>query len=43
MIKYLEDAINSLSKGVSPESALQTTAKGFSQVLTNFGYPATAP
>lgn len=40
MIKYLEDAVNSLDKGVSIDAALQTVAAGFSQVLSNFGYSA---
>jgi multiple sugar transport system substrate-binding protein len=33
MIKYLEDAVNSLNKGVSVDAALQTAAQGFTQVL----------
>ena len=36
MIKYLEDAINALSQGASPESALQTAAQGFRQVLSQY-------
>jgi multiple sugar transport system substrate-binding protein len=40
MIKYLEDAVNSLNKGVSVDAALQTAAQGFTQVLTNFSSSA---
>lgn len=40
MIKYLEDAINSLDQGASSQGALETTAQGFSQVLTSFGASA---
>lgn len=40
MIKYLSDAVNSLGQGVSPESAVETVAQGFSQVLSSFGATA---
>jgi multiple sugar transport system substrate-binding protein len=40
MIKYLEDGINSLSQNVSPDAALAVVAKGFNQVLTDFGASA---
>lgn len=43
MIKYVEDAINSTSRGVSNEAALDTMAKGFSQVLSSLGSTSTAP
>ena len=42
MIKYVEDAVNSLNKGVAPDAALQTVATGFKQVLSRFGF-TTAP
>jgi ABC-type glycerol-3-phosphate transport system substrate-binding protein len=38
MIKYLEDAINKLSKGVTVVESLDTVSKGFAQVLSSFGY-----
>jgi len=37
IIKYYEDAINSLSGGASPRSALETAAKGVAQVLSSYG------
>jgi len=37
MIKYLEDAVNSLDKGVANQAALETAASGFTQVLNSFG------
>lgn len=37
LIKYLEDAVNSLSSGNSPEGAMETAAQGFSQVLSQYG------
>lgn len=40
MIKYVEDGINSLGKGVSMDAVLDTVSKGFAQVLTNFGASA---
>ena len=43
LIKYLKDAVNSLSKGVSPETALQTVDSGFKQVFSRFNVTATAP
>ncbi len=43
MIKYLEDGVNSLSRGVSIEAALKTTTAGFNQVLSSFGSTPTAP
>ncbi len=42
MIKYLEDAINSLGKGVSVAAALETASQGFTQVLNSFGYSPSA-
>ena len=42
MSKYLEDAVNSLSRGVSAQAALETTAQGFNQVLANFGFATAA-
>jgi ABC-type glycerol-3-phosphate transport system substrate-binding protein len=37
LIKYLKDAVNSLSQGVSIETALKTADQGFSQVFERFG------
>jgi multiple sugar transport system substrate-binding protein len=37
LIKYLEDAINSLDQGTSPQEALTTVASGFAQVLGSYG------
>lgn len=37
IIKYFEDALNSLDKGVSPQAALETAAKGVNQVLATYG------
>ncbi len=37
IIKYYEDAVNALEKGVSPTAALDTAAKGIQQVLSNYG------
>lgn len=42
MITYLKDSVNSLSSGVSPETALKTADDGFKQVLGRFGV-ITAP
>ncbi|MBI2617464.1 extracellular solute-binding protein [Candidatus Gottesmanbacteria bacterium] len=36
LIKYMKDAVNSLSQGVSPETALQTADNGFQQVFSRF-------
>lgn len=40
MIKYAEDAVNSQGLGVSAQSALQTMAQGFNQVMSSFGSSA---
>jgi ABC-type glycerol-3-phosphate transport system substrate-binding protein len=37
MIKYVEDAVNSVGNGNSPEQALQTVTSGFRQVLNQYG------
>lgn len=37
IIKYYEDAVNSLSLGASPKAALETAGKGVSQVLSSYG------
>jgi multiple sugar transport system substrate-binding protein len=37
MIKYVEDAINSLGNGNSAQDALTTVAAGFKQVLNQYG------
>lgn len=42
MIKYYEDAINATLAGTDPATALQTTEKGVTQVLTQFTQPAQA-
>jgi len=42
MIKYLKDAVNSLSQNVSPETALKTVDEGFKQVFSRFGISASA-
>ncbi len=43
MIKYTEDGINSLAKGVSIEAVLETMSKGYSQVLSSYSVTPTAP
>ncbi|TSC53189.1 MAG: Uncharacterized protein LiPW16_464 [Microgenomates group bacterium LiPW_16] len=43
IIKYFEDAVNSLDKGVSPTAALETAAKGVSQVLATYGITVSPP
>lgn len=37
LIKYLEDAVNSVAAGSAPSSALTTAASGFRQVLGQYG------
>lgn len=37
LIKYLEDAVNSVSAGSAPSAALTTAASGFRQVLSQYG------
>ncbi len=37
LIKYLEDAVNSVKNGSAPTEALETAATGFSQVLRSYG------
>jgi multiple sugar transport system substrate-binding protein len=37
LVTYLKDAVNSLSHGNSPETAMQTADGGFKQVLSRFG------
>jgi len=43
IIKYFEDAVNSLDKGVSPAAALETAARGVSQVLSTYGLGSSLP
>lgn len=43
LIKYLEDAVNAVNRGVSPRSALEVAAMGFGQVLSTYGIATTAP
>lgn len=37
LIKYLEDAVNSVAAGSAPSAALTTAANGFRQVLSQYG------
>lgn len=37
LIKYIKDAVNSLSQGTSAETALKTADNGFKQVFSRFG------
>jgi multiple sugar transport system substrate-binding protein len=37
MIKYVEDAVNSMATGNSPQQALSTVSDGFKQVLNQYG------
>ena len=37
MIKYFEDAVNSVNRGGSPKGALTTTAQGVNQLLSQYG------
>ncbi len=39
IIKYYEDAVNSVNQGANPNEALSTATKGINQVLTDFGMP----
>ena len=43
MMKYLENAVNALNSGSSPEQELETVASGFSQVLSSYGLVTSAP
>jgi len=45
LIKYLEDAVNSVLSGNSPQKALETAQSGFTQVLSSYGLSSasTAP
>lgn len=43
LIKYLEDAVNSVANdGAAPSAALSTAATGFSQVLSSYGLTSAA-
>lgn len=42
-IKYLQDAVNSLTQGVSVETAIQTADKGFKQVFDRYKISASNP
>lgn len=42
IVKYWEDAVNSLSLGTSPQSALETVTKGVQQVLSQYGLVASS-
>jgi len=37
MIKYFEDAVNSVNSGNSPDDVLSITAQGVSQLLSQYG------
>ncbi len=44
MIKYLEDAVNSVAGGSAPSAALKTASYGFQQILSKYGLvSASAP
>lgn len=43
IIKYFEDAVTSVNKGVSPRGALETVAKGVQQVLSTYTAPSRTP
>lgn len=43
IIKYFEDAVNSLSLGTSPQSALETASKGVQQVLSDYQPTLSSP
>jgi multiple sugar transport system substrate-binding protein len=43
MIKYLEDAVNSLGAGSAPTAALETLNAGFRQVLSSYGLTSAQP
>jgi len=42
MMKYLENAVNALGQGSSPQTELETLQKGFSQILSQYGLVTTA-
>lgn len=43
IIKYYEDAVNALDKGVSAAAALETAAKGIQQILATYGMTSSTP
>ena len=43
IIKYYEDAVNSLSLGTSPQSALETVSRGIQQILVNYDLVVAPP
>lgn len=43
LIKYIEDAVNSVQSGNSPTQALTTAAGGFNQVFSQYGLTTAAP
>jgi multiple sugar transport system substrate-binding protein len=43
LIKYLEDAVNSVQSGESPTAALNTASGGFNQVFSQYGLTTAAP
>lgn len=43
MMKYVENAVNAINAGSSPQQELDTVASGFSQVLSSYGLVTSAP
>lgn len=43
MTKYVENAVNAINSGSSPQQELDTVANGFSQVLSSYGLVTSAP
>lgn len=43
IIQYFKDAVNSLSLGTSPQSALETVAQGVQQVFSDYGLVTASP
>lgn len=43
LIKYLEDAVNSVAAGSAPTGALETASQGFRQVLGQYGLTSSTP
>lgn len=43
IIKYFEDAVNAVNRGLGPRSALETAAQGTQQVLSTYGVAVPTP
>ena len=43
MMKYMENAVNAINTGSSPQQELDTVSNGFSQVLNSYGLVTSAP